>query len=442
MIIKKKRMPFSFLILNKGLLMIKSDNSHIKSNDKIITGIIVFLAFVLTGVSLAMIAVSSWERSASIIEGLIMTFLAGSIALSAHLLPALTKNRVGKIGLLVVSVLWGLSVLVTLYSHTVFFVSTGLHAGDIRAEKSTKVEDLQNSADKTKLIMENPRSRSIVDVTRDIASIEGRIATLKAQDCDRCKRIKAKIVEAEATGKALSIELQEANRIASLRDKAMAIEEKAMKIKDDARLDPVTEKLSGVFKGMNVDAITLLIAVSSSALLETLAALFWWLIWPHRKEEKINIKSVKEQTEKAKITEEPNKIKKNFTPNNMKPVAMSGHIQVSSFNKRKDAEEIKKIKEETQIKETVKKEDIAIIPQVKNEIVNNDLALSVSETKKEAVKVEKEFPKVDVKGPILNEEDFNEVFNIFPDENNKTQENTTTRNRNSKRVKLRRTEEE
>lgn len=255
----------------------------IEKNDKLITWIIVCLAAVLTAVSLSMIAVSSWERTANDIESIIMTFLAGSIALSAHLLPALTKRRVGKIGGMVVTVLWLFSVLVTLYSHTVFFVSAGVHAGEVRSQKSGKVEDIKETMSFNQQEINDPNVRSVVLISRDMSVVDGRIAALQPRDCDKCKTTKSKIAELQAQKNALNIEMQESQRIANLKAQQLSMNSQIMNAKDSARLDPVTQKLSLIFKGMNVDALTLFLAILSAGLLETLAALFWWLVWPNRK---------------------------------------------------------------------------------------------------------------------------------------------------------------
>lgn len=273
---------YQSIFINTGELM---DNKYqiIEKNDKLITSIIVLLATILTVVSLSMIAVSSLERTANSVESIIMTFLAGSIALSAHLLPALTKRRVGHIGGMVVTVLWIFSVLVTLYSHTVFFVSAGVHAGEVRSQQSTRVEDLKENIELAQKEINDPNIRSVVAISRDISTVEGRIALLRPRDCSNCKTTKSKISELESTLKSLNIEMKESQRVAALRDKTLNMNDHILSVKDNARLDPVTEKLSVIFKGMNVDAITLFLAVLSSALLETLAALFWWLVWPNQK---------------------------------------------------------------------------------------------------------------------------------------------------------------
>jgi hypothetical protein len=350
---------YQSIFINTGELM---DNKYqiIEKNDKLITSIIVLLATILTVVSLSMIAVSSLERTANSVESIIMTFLAGSIALSAHLLPALTKRRVGHIGGMVVTVLWIFSVLVTLYSHTVFFVSAGVHAGEVRSQQSTRVEDLKENMELAQKEINDPNIRSVVAISRDISTVEGRIALLRPRDCSNCKTTKSKISELESTLKSLNIEMKESQRVAALRDKTLNMNDHILSVKDNARLDPVTEKLSVIFKGMNVDAITLFLAVLSSALLETLAALFWWLVWPNQKMRITdqNFFSVKNNNDSNnKKIKEVKKKKSDGEP------LFSGEATVSTFKAEPD--------------------DKSIDNDIKNKEIENNINLLSNELKKD-----------------------------------------------------------
>lgn len=262
-----------------------------KKSHSLRTFIILALAITLTCVSLAMITEASWERSGSLMEAVIMSFLAGGVALSAHLLPALTKKRVGKFGWGIVSAIWMVAVLVTLYSHTIFFVSTMTEAGNARANKSSQVQDIKSLSDENKKLMINTDARSVVAISRDIANIDIQINQLTPRACANCKRIKGNIAGLQAKKDALNIEMDEAKRVASLRDDAIKMDKQAAEVKNNARLDPVTEKLVGIFNGMNVSGVTLLISVVNAALLEMLASLFWWLVWPDKKVEDNNSKN-------------------------------------------------------------------------------------------------------------------------------------------------------
>lgn len=369
---------YQSIFINTGELM---DNKYqvIEKNDKLITSIIVLLATILTVVSLSMIAVSSLERTANSVESIIMTFLAGSIALSAHLLPALTKRRVGHIGGMVVTVLWIFSVLVTLYSHTVFFVSAGVHAGEVRSQQSTRVEDLKENMELAQKEINDPNIRSVVAISRDISTVEGRIALLRPRDCSNCKTTKSKISELESTLKSLNIEMKESQRVAALRDKTLNMNDHILSVKDNARLDPVTEKLSVIFKGMNVDAITLFLAVLSSALLETLAALFWWLVWPNQKMRITdqNFFSVKNNNDSNnKKIKEVKKKKSDGEP------LFSGEATVSTFKAEPD--------------------DKSIDNDIKNKEIENNITLLSNELKKDKdVDIIKDF-KLKKKNKTIN----------------------------------------
>lgn len=269
-----------------------------KKSHALRTGIIVFLATVLTSVSLAMITVSAWERSATLMEAVLVALLSGSVALSAHLLPALVKRRVGKFSGSMVMVIWVIAVMITLYSHTVFFVTNMTQSGENRAQESNQVKDISTMAAATEAMAKDSTARSKVDITRDIANNDIQLQNYISRRCtnptstSRCKKVEAGIEALKSKQNALNIELEEANRVAGLKEKAMQMQQEAMKVKQDKRLDPVTEKLSLVFNGLNVDAITLIISVVNSALLEMLASLFWWLVWPEKKDNS-NIKDVK-----------------------------------------------------------------------------------------------------------------------------------------------------
>lgn len=255
------------------------------------TGIIFLLAVTFTTVSLAMITEASWARSGSLSEAIIMSFLSGGVALSAHLLPALTKRRMGKFGFGIMSIIWVVALLATLYNHTIFFISNSSNAGNLRATQSAQVKDIAAQSEETKKLMQNTDARSVVAISRDIANVDIQINQLTPRACTNCKRIKANIAGLQAKKDALNVEMAESKRVAALRDKAIEMDEKAVEVKENARLDPIVEKLMGTFKGLNADAVTLLYNLLFAALLEMLATLWWWVLWADYKG--IEVKSVK-----------------------------------------------------------------------------------------------------------------------------------------------------
>lgn len=255
------------------------------------TGIIFLLAVTFTTVSLAMITEASWARSGSLSEAIIMSFLSGGVALSAHLLPALTKRRMGKFGFGIMSIIWVVALLATLYNHTIFFISNSSNAGNLRATQSAQVKDIAAQSEETKKLMQNTDARSVVAISRDIANVDIQINQLTPRACTNCKRIKANIAGLQAKKDALNVEMAESKRVAALRDKAIEMDEKAVEVKENARLDPIVEKLMGTFKGLNADAVTLLYNLLFAALLEMLATLWWWVLWADYKG--VEAKSVK-----------------------------------------------------------------------------------------------------------------------------------------------------
>lgn len=246
---------------------------------RIKTGIIFLLAVTFTTVSLAMITEASWERSGSLSEAIIMSFLSGGVALSAHLLPALTKRRMGKFGFGIMSIIWVVALLATLYNHTIFFISNSSSAGNLRATQSAQVKDIAVQSEETKKLMQNTDARSVVAISRDIANVDIQINQLTPRACTNCKRIKANIAGLQAKKEALNIEMEESKRVAALRDKAIVMDEKAVEAKENARLDPIVQKLMGSVQGLNADAVTLLYNLLFAALLEMLATLWWWVLW-------------------------------------------------------------------------------------------------------------------------------------------------------------------
>lgn len=314
-----------------------------KKSHALRTGIIVSLATILTTVSLAMITVSAWERSATLLEAILVALLSGSVALSAHLLPALVKKRVGKFSGTMVILIWIVAVSITLYSHTVFFVTNMTQSGENRAENSDQVKDISKMATATEDMAKDSNARSKVDITRDIANNDIQLQSYIARRCknptstSRCKAVESGIEALKSKQNALNVELQEANRVAGLKEKAMQMQQEAMKVKNDKRLDPVTEKLSLVFNGLNVDAITLIISVVNAALLEMLASLFWWLVWPGKTEDEL----IKDAKFESKLNRRSQSLKNNKVDgqlqndaiNNLKLEEKSEEIETLLLNK-------------------------------------------------------------------------------------------------------------
>lgn len=397
-------------------------------NNKFVTGVIVLLATILTSVSLAMIAVSASERSSDLTETILLALLSGSIALSAHLLPALTRKRVGKKAGVLVSVIWFFSVLVTLYSHTVFFISTTSNAGNVRAENSVAVQDIQKIAQQNQQLAQSTGTRSITEITNDKLDVEKSLIDLNRRNCEKCKVTQSRIQQRQDELQALNIELQQAQKAEASRDKMISLNEKALEVKNSEKLDPVTQKLSLIFKGFNVDAMTLFISVVSAALLEALAALFWWLVWPNDKvHSKINMNNFIEKNkekEKEKDIENDKKIKYSvrkeisLLEEKMKDYMKEGDNKILSFlderlehldNKYFKINNLVQDKNSTNIVENIDKEE-------KNKIIEE-----VIENKNYKEEQSEEEKKVD----FIPEEQQPEIPVVLSKEEKKPEENST-----------------
>ena len=125
-----------------------------KDFSKKITNFILFvMAAMLTICSLYMVGITAFERSATKSEAFIIAGVAMCVALSAHLLPALVKGRQSIHVYSLISIIWLTCVSATLYSHTLFFVTTQNERADVRSETSPEIKNIQDLIEqKQKLI--------------------------------------------------------------------------------------------------------------------------------------------------------------------------------------------------------------------------------------------------------------------------------------------------
>lgn len=253
-------------------------------SKKIITFILFVMATLLTLCSLYMVGITAFERSATKGEAIIIAGVAICVALSAHLLPALVKGRQSIHIYSLISIVWLTCVSATLYSHTLFFVTTQNEKADIRSENSPEIKNIQDLiAQKEKWISEQ-KSRSLNDINISIANETIKIEQLIPRDCDSCKTIKSKISSYQARKSAFEDEKKIAENIEQEKNKVMQMQEEIMNKKDDKRTDAVFEKMSKVFPGISYEAFNLSSSITNALLLEILATLFWWLLSPNKKE--------------------------------------------------------------------------------------------------------------------------------------------------------------
>lgn len=284
-----------------------------KDFSKKITNFILFvMAAMLTICSLYMVGITAFERSATKSEAFIIAGVAMCVALSAHLLPALVKGRQSIHVYSLISIIWLTCVSATLYSHTLFFVTTQNERADVRSETSPEIKNIQDLIEQKQKWISEQKSRSLNDINISIANEKIKIDQLTPRDCDSCKTIKSRISSYQARKAAFEDEKKIAQNIEDEKAKVMQMQEEIMTKKDDKRTDAVFEKMSKIFPSMSYAAFNLSSSVVNALLLEILATLFWWLLSPNKKE-------TKEIKEKKSIIKRFSPIKKYDTNQIVEP---------------------------------------------------------------------------------------------------------------------------
>lgn len=292
--------------LKSDLLKEKPDFSK-----KIIMFILFVMATLLTICSLYMVGMTAFERSATKGEAVIIAGVAICVALSAHLLPALVKGRQSIHVYSLISIIWLTCVSATLYSHTLFFVTTQNEKADVRSENSPEIKNIQDLISQKEKWISEQKSRSLNDINISIANETIKIEQLIPRNCESCKTIQSKISSYQARKSAFEDEKKIAENIEQEKNKVMQMQEEIMSKKDDKRTDAVFEKMSKVFPGISYEAFNLSSSITNALLLEILATLFWWLLLPNKKEKNNN-------SDKLSIMKRfiPNKRVEDITSNN------------------------------------------------------------------------------------------------------------------------------
>lgn len=274
---------------------VREDNHSLRSktgknaSKKIITMILFLMASLLTFCSLYMVGVTAFQRSSTDSEAIIIAGVSICVAFSAHLLPALVKGRQSKKVYLLISFIWIVCVSATLYSHTLFFVTTQNEHADVRADNSPEIKGIQNLIDQKQKWISEQKSRSLNDINVSIANETIRIDQLTPRNCAACKTIQSRINSYQARKEAFESEKAIAQNIEDEKNKVLQMQEQLMSKKDGKRTDAVFEKISQIFPGVSYAAFNLISSIVNALLLEILATLFWWLLSPNKKSKDDNL---------------------------------------------------------------------------------------------------------------------------------------------------------
>lgn len=248
---------------------------------KLFSSVVLFImALLITGCSLYMVGITAFERSANAGEAIIIAGVAVCIALSAHLLPALVKGRKSiKLNLLIAFV-WFFCISATLYSHTLFFVTTQNDKADVRSEMSPEIKNLEELISQKEKWITEQKVRPMNDINRDIANEKMKIEQILPKVCEKCTTNRAKLNSYEIRRDALIEEKAIVEKVEAEKNKVREMQENIVVKKEEKRTDAVFEKMSKIFPDMSYESLNLTSSITNALLIEILATLFWWLLFP------------------------------------------------------------------------------------------------------------------------------------------------------------------
>lgn len=203
------------------------------------------IAVVLTATAVVMAAFSAMDRGGTLSDRALLVVISVVITILAHLLLALTRNKLAWL-------LWLGCLAVTIFGHTVFFTNSINRAGEQAVRHSLQSQEL---------------NQQIELVTHNIAGIVARPVTVIANELAVTREYRKR--------QALKKELIEAERVVALSERLLTLTDQASAVKREQSHDRVIWLLSKVTDS-NEDQVTLLISLSLATLLELVGALLWY----------------------------------------------------------------------------------------------------------------------------------------------------------------------
>ncbi|CAB3790946.1 hypothetical protein [Paraburkholderia fynbosensis] len=212
------------------------------------------LAVVATTTTLSLSVLAGWQRGGLLQERLAWVAIGLVLVTSAHLLPALLRESSFLVRV-TGSALWGACLMTACIGHTVFFVTSQQHAGDLRVLAVPTVP-VQTSG------------RSLTNVMAERAVATAQLATVNARYCTGiCTTLEARRTSLAARVDALNAEADDIRRQHATDDRVTAR-------RDALRADPVTSRLAALL-GVSASRIDLLFGSLFAAVLEGVACLLW-----------------------------------------------------------------------------------------------------------------------------------------------------------------------
>lgn len=220
----------------------------------------------LTSIGIAVL--SGWQRGSGFAEKIVCIALGVGAVFGVHLLPALARGKalVMRSG---ATVLCFASLVVVLYGQAEFFLFDQQHAGAKRAAAVTPVWPLPETA--------AAATRNLTAIAQDQETVRDALARIDAQHCDtRCAWLHMRHDLLAAKLDSLAAEAREARRQEDEHDRQAMMVDRAKKMRDSLRDDPVTARLS-VVTGVDEAKLDLLLALFCAGVLDGLGSLCWYL---------------------------------------------------------------------------------------------------------------------------------------------------------------------
>ncbi|WP_250478845.1 MULTISPECIES: hypothetical protein [unclassified Caballeronia] len=212
------------------------------------------LAFAATATACCISALAGWQRGGSLAERLVWVSVSLALVTSAHLLPALVRDKPAGVRAVTV-VMWIACMATACYGHATFFLVAQRHSGELRASVVLPVPAAASS-------------RSLTAVMAERAIVIGQLTTAQGRHCvGTCTTLNARRVTLAARLDALDAEAGDVQR-RNLEDERVATQLAAL------LADPVASRLATLL-GTTEERVDLVSGLAFAAVLEGVACLLW-----------------------------------------------------------------------------------------------------------------------------------------------------------------------
>ncbi|CAG9234869.1 hypothetical protein [Burkholderia vietnamiensis] len=227
------------------------------------------LAILATSTSLGIAALSGWQHGGSLPEQLACIALAAAAVLGMHLLPALSRGKpVAVRG--AAAGLWAAGLIVVFYGQTSFFLLAQQHAGERRAKAVP--------ATPAALAQSDHPMRDLTAIAQEQLKTRAFLAAIDSRRCSGdCSVLRMRRDVLTAKLDALATEANEVKRRESAEDRQTAQLERATRMRDALRDDPVTVRLAE-WLGVDEDRVDLLFALLCACVLDGIGAMSWYFV--------------------------------------------------------------------------------------------------------------------------------------------------------------------